>query len=356
MRMMPARTAGGRTPLVTVVVPCYNYGHFLPGCVESIVSQPGVETDVLIIDDASTDNSAQVAAELADRISQVRLVAHEVNRGHIATYNEGLATVDSDYVVLLSADDLLAPGALGRATGLMEANPSVGLTYGNPQLFLDEPEQRRSRFYNWSVWQGEHWIEAQFKRGLSIIYSAEAVVRTSVHHAVGYYRPELPHSGDLEMWLRIAAISDVGRVNGPDQAYRREHPASMMHTYYANAVEDLRRREDAYDSFLATAGGDLPNGPQLRATVRRRMSHEVIEWACNSVGQASQQEIDEAVAFAGQLNPELSSSGVWRELQRLTAGPDARPGPVARLGAWYDTNARDIGNRYRWRRWRYFGV
>ena len=356
MKLSPARATAKRAPLVTVVVPCYNYGHYLRACVESIVSQPGVETDVLIIDDASTDNSAEVAAQLADQVSQVRFVHHALNKGHIATYNEGLVTVDSDYVVLLSADDLLAPGALGRATALMEANPSVGLTYGNPQLFSETPVEHRPRFTSWSVWGGDRWIEAQFKRSLSIIYSAEAVVRTSVHHAAGYYRPELPHSGDLEMWLRIASISDVGRVNGADQAYRRDHAASMMRTHFASAVEDLRRRDDAYESFLATAGADLPSIDRLRATVRRGMSRETIEWALSNRDAADPAQIAAAVSFAEELNPEYSSLRVWREFARLNGSPGTPVGPVSRLAAWYDANARDISNSYHWRRWRYFGV
>jgi glycosyltransferase involved in cell wall biosynthesis len=346
----PRPVAKGRAPLVTVVVPCYNYGHLLASCVDSIVSQPGVVTDVLIVDDASPDGSAAVAHELAERIPQVRVDAHEVNQGHIATYNGALATVDSDYVVLLSADDMLAPGALGRATALMEENPTVGLVYGNPQVFGDEPVLRRSRHHSSTVWEGDRWIEWQFRRGLSLIYSAEAVVRTSVHHRAGYYRPELPHSGDLEMWLRIAAISDVGRVNGPDQAYRREHAASMMHTHYATVVADLRRRDDAYESFLATAGADLPDREALRRTVRRRMSHEALEWALIASGHVLTDEVDEAVDFARELTPDYRRLRVWRE---FSAASDHRGRD---LGARYSAWARDISNRFHWRRWRYFGV
>ena len=144
--------------------------------------------------------------------------------------------------MLLSADDMLAPGALARATALMEKFPSVGLVYGHPQAFETEPHQNSDRARNWSVWRGERWIKAQFRRGLGIISSPEAVVRTSIQHQVGYYRPELPHSGDLEMWLRIADISDVGRVNGVDQAYRRLHGASMMTTGYGTLLRDLEER------------------------------------------------------------------------------------------------------------------
>ena len=245
-----------RAPHFSVVVPCYNYGRFLGDCVGSILAQPGITADVLIVDDASTDGSALVAEGLAAKHRQVSVLAHKENKGHIASYNDGLALADSDYVVLLSADDMLTPGSLGRAAALMDRHPSVGLVYGHPQEFGEQPVQGRDTAHSWSVWSGEKWIAAQFRRGLGIISSPEAVLRTSVQHEIGYYRPALPHSGDLEMWLRAADVSDVGRINGTDQAYRRVHPASMMLTQYGSVLTDLVERNRAYESFLASSGMD----------------------------------------------------------------------------------------------------
>ena len=74
---------------VDVIVPCYNYGRFLRECVESVLGQP-VDVRVLIIDDASTDDTPEVAAALAAEDARVEFRRHAVNRGHIATYNEGL--------------------------------------------------------------------------------------------------------------------------------------------------------------------------------------------------------------------------------------------------------------------------
>ena len=105
---------------VDVIVPCYRYGHFLRGCVESALAQTGADVRVLIIDDASPDNTAEVATELAKEDSRVSFFRHAVNKGHIATYNEGIEWVSGDYMLLLSADDYLLPGALARAAELMD--------------------------------------------------------------------------------------------------------------------------------------------------------------------------------------------------------------------------------------------
>ena len=84
-----------------VYIPCYCYGHFLRECVQSVLSQSIQDVRVLIIDDASPDDSAEVAASLARQDSRLELRRHAVNQGHIRTYNEGLEWATGDYTLLL---------------------------------------------------------------------------------------------------------------------------------------------------------------------------------------------------------------------------------------------------------------
>ena len=124
---------------VDVVIPCYNYARYLRGCVQSVLSQPDVAVRVLIIDDASSDETAQVGSALAEADRRVEFHRHVVNKGHIATYNEGLLEWSaSDYVALLSADDLLAPGSLSRAVRVMNGDQSIGMVYGSTVHFAHE--------------------------------------------------------------------------------------------------------------------------------------------------------------------------------------------------------------------------
>ena len=113
---------------VDVVVPCYNYAKYLEICVRSILDQPDVAVRVLIIDDCSTDESEVVGRRLAADDSRVHYRRHDRNIGHIATYNEGLlGWATADYCLLISADDLLTPGALSRAVRVLDEYPSVGM-------------------------------------------------------------------------------------------------------------------------------------------------------------------------------------------------------------------------------------
>jgi cellulose synthase/poly-beta-1,6-N-acetylglucosamine synthase-like glycosyltransferase len=106
-----SRSEESEMSAVDLVVPCYNYARFLSRCISSILSQADVDVRVLIIDDTSSDDTPEVGLRLAAMDSRVKFRRHEQNRGHIATYNEGLLEwATAKYSMLISADDLLAPG------------------------------------------------------------------------------------------------------------------------------------------------------------------------------------------------------------------------------------------------------
>ena len=125
---------------VDVIVPCYNYGRFLRECVESIISQEGVDVRVLILDDASSDDTEAVCHMLAEQDSRIEFRRHGVNKGHIDTYNEGIEWLSGDYCVLISADDLLPPGSLCIAAKFLDEQPQVVMTYGRCLSFTHSDE------------------------------------------------------------------------------------------------------------------------------------------------------------------------------------------------------------------------
>lgn len=305
---------------VSVVVPCYNYGHLLPACLDSVLSQTGVSTRILIVDDASPDGSGEVARRLAEQDDRVEALVHRVNQKHIATYNEGLEWADGDYTVLLSADDLLTPGSLQRATALMESHSNVGFAYGYSVYFDGSqplPPVRVARPRN-RVWAGEEWIARRCRSATNIISSPEVVVRTSLQRAVGGYRPDLPHSGDLEMWLRLAARMDVGVVTNVDQALYRVHRQSMSRTEFSSAISDLEQRFRAFEVFFDSSSEHLQNPDRLRRQAAQATARRAF-WRASRLRvqpDAEAREAAEALAeFALTISPEMIDSAegrAWR--------------------------------------------
>ena len=344
-----------RRPTVSVIVPCYNYAEFLPRCLGSILDQPGVDVSVLVIDDCSSDDTSAVAAALSASDPRVEVRRHDVNQGHIATYNEGLEWAGGDYVVLISADDLMTPGSLARATRVMDRNPRVGMVYGRP-LYApsDEPlPTPTGRWKGTTIWPGLRWIDQRARTGTNCISSPEVVVRGSVHRAIGGYKPSLPHSGDLEVWLRVAAVSDIAYVKGIPQAIYRVHPRSMLRSNYADPLVDLVHRKAAFDAFFAECGGDGRFVTEQRR-VGRAFARQALWRASRAVDKGRTGEVEALVAFARDASPDTRRLVQWYGLrlrQRLGAGRSAWFPPLLVTGA-----AHRLRDRIGTLRWKVQGV
>lgn len=358
MKLQPSRSAGKRKS-VTVVIPCYNYGHFLAAAVDSVLSQDRVDAQVIIVDDASPDGSVEVARRLAAQDSRISVVAHEVNQGHITTYQDGLARVDTEYVALLSADDLLAPGALERAIDLMEAHPGVGMVYGLPAEFESEagpPPPKPGRRSSWIIWSGHEWLTIACVRGRGFILSPEVVMRTAALRQVGEYNIALPHSGDLEYWVRTAARWDIGRVNGPVHAYYRVHGQNMHLTSFATIQLDLEHRLEAFRVLESGSLDDaLPRARRLFQLAKQGISREALILATRNLDSGgapdySAQLLELAVTTHPRSARMPRGRLVARRVRRALAG--ARPTDIHRFAE----RARTQLDRVRWTFWRIVGI
>lgn len=311
---------------VDVFVPCYNYGRYLPQAVESVLSQQGVEVRVLVIDDASTDDTPELGAALARRDSRVAFRRHAVNRRHIATYNEGIGWIGADYCLLLSADDYLLPDALARATALMDADPSVGFAFGCAYALLESGDRIAMRPLGGGVAADRVIPGADFIRrsgGSNIVPTPTAVVRTSLQKAVGGYRPELPHSGDMEMWLRLAARGAVGYVDAALAVYRL-HSSNMSRDYFAAVLPDFQQRHLAIDMFLTHSGHLLDNPARLRRRMMRHLAGEVLKSASMAFNSGKTDLSGELTNYARELDPAIRRSPHWwRIAAKRRLGPKA---------------------------------
>jgi glycosyltransferase involved in cell wall biosynthesis len=258
---------------VDVVIPNYNYGRYLRDCVGSVLNQKVEKLRVLIIDNASSDDSRQVARDLAAMDSRVELLLREKNLGPHASFNAGIDWAQSDYFLILCSDDYLAPGALKNAIDLMESHPEVHLTYGSSRfLTTDEALENKSALERscWTIRDGASFLQDICRSGRNDISGPTVVVRTSVQNQVGHYNPKLTHTDDLEMWLRFALWGSIGATDAV-QAVARVHPFNQSAT-----VGDLRQWslefEAAFRSFFNGDGASLDNAHELLRRARRALS------------------------------------------------------------------------------------
>lgn len=304
-------------PNVDVVVPCYNYGRFLYRCVNSVLRQEHVGVRVLIIDDASSDDTAEVGSRLAALDSRVEFRRHEVNQGHIATYNEGLlGWAGAEFSLLLSADDMLADGALGRATRLMARHSEVGMTYGMALIIGSDEDLTIPPCFGSDEYQilscGDV-LQYCCQHG-NPVPTPTAVVRTKLQHELGGYRNDLPHTGDMEMWMRFATQASIGVLRAL-QAYYRWHGGNMGRMYYDGVVNDLRGQKEALRQLFRTWGKRIPEFSSWMESMDRRIGEEAF-WLASKVFDDGDIEGSRVfVRFAEEHNPDLRWSSKWWRYQ-----------------------------------------
>lgn len=356
----PTLATGSTTPgVVSVVIPCYNYARYLADCVSSALDHQGqTQVEVVIVDDCSTDHTQEVGTRLAERDSRVRYVRHEQNLGHIATYNDGLSRVTGEFVALVSADDLVAPGALDRARAVLSSDPGLAFAFGpvahtteqasglDPTAWADQDAP-----FSVVTSDGHSWSAHVTRNARNPVACPEVVCRTAAQWEVGGYRPDLPHSGDLEMWLRLTTVGGVATISGPYQAIRRMHTNNMSSGY--TAASDLEQVEAAFAVFQAYARRAWPADPDLlpgvRATLARRAIRLGLDEATADGDFLASDEFRELLAYALSADPSVRARPSTRLLMGLAEGRTWASAalPIQRAGV---SMARGLAGRLRQRR------
>ncbi|WP_052207523.1 glycosyltransferase family 2 protein [Sinomonas humi] len=329
------------TPTVSVAIASYNYAHYLGDSIESALNQEGVRLEVVVVDDASRDDSVAVANRIASRDSRVKVFAHERNQGHIATFNEALGRCSGEFLVKLDSDDMLTAGSLARSASALQSHGNVGFVYGNPLTFETQtPPARTAGPGRLKVWSGRHWTQLRCRRGDNVIMQPEVMMRASVFRATGGHRANLPATHDLNVWLRMAAIADVARLGGVDQGFYRVHTDSLLRSSFGSYLADLQGRLDAFEDFFRGMQGQQgahADIDQWRSALRRRLSQQALVYALRVRSGAASGEVQPYLDFARETSD-------W-SLGEMRVGLGYRP-------EWYFR----IGDKVRWRWWRRFGT
>jgi glycosyl transferase family 2 len=353
------RPEAGRRALVSVIIPMYNYGHFLPATVDSALCQDHVDVELIIVDDASSDDSATVARRLVTADPRVTLLSLTANSGPARAFNSGYERATGEFIVRLDADDLLTPGSLARAVALFDAFPGVGLVYGHPLHFdgdVPDAASARQQVRSWSTWSGHDWIAERCRRGVNCITTPEAIVRASVMASVGNLSTEIPTATDIHLWLRVAAESDVGRVDGTDQALHREHAASITGRAEYTDMVDLTERKAVFDDFFSGPGKKLADAGELYRTANASLADEALLQACRAYdrGRTGSVDVSAFTDFALLTYPDARQLPHWGALRRRQLlGPALSAAPGIFTGSQV---SRRLRGRLAYRRWQHTGL
>lgn len=238
---------------VSVIIPTYNYGHFLPECVESVLGQTVLPDEIVIVDDGSTDNTPEVIRPYLSN-PLIKYIRTE-NSGVSAARNTAITASTAEVIGLLDADDIWHRDKLELQLPLF-SDPNVGVVYSGVESFGDG-EIVQSRTVR--RLRREEMLWSLMQR--SQIVTSSALVRRACFERVGMFPVKFSQSEDYHLWLRIAATGfDFDCVEQPLLKYRTGHDS---------AVSTARIGE----RFLAKASvlEDVVGDPEFGAAFSPRM-------------------------------------------------------------------------------------
>ncbi|MFE4360077.1 glycosyltransferase family 2 protein [Kitasatospora sp. NPDC056800] len=202
-------------PLVSVVIPLYNDARTLPACLDAVTAQTYPNLEIVVVDDASTDDSALVAEKYP-----CRLVRQERNAGPAETRNRGAREARGEIVFFLDADVGLSPTSVAAAVERLAADPETGSVCG---ITAKEPLLPTTRVGDYRILQSYYW-RISSEGTVTPWFSALAAIRRSLFLDSGGLNPALRQTEEIDFGVRLSAThrielssAVVGRHNDEEQ-------------------------------------------------------------------------------------------------------------------------------------------
>lgn len=226
-------------PRVSVIVPNYNHARFLPQRVESVLNQTLGDIEVVLLDDASTDNSREVLSRYTSD-PRVRTIFSEENSGSVfRQWNRGFRECKGQYVWIAESDDYADAAFLETLAERLDTNPTVGVAYcqswmvdenGTIVYLMEDTKQRKAidpdHWKSDFVSNGREECANYFVQGCMINNASSALLRRSVVEQVGYADESFTLAGDWMFWVKMLMSSDLAFVAKPLN-YWRQHGGTV---------------------------------------------------------------------------------------------------------------------------------
>jgi glycosyltransferase involved in cell wall biosynthesis len=241
-RLAPAVANAGHTPKISVLIPTYNYARYLPEAIESVLAQDRDDYEILISDDASTDDSARIIRHYATIDSRIRFVIHPRNLGMVANWNSCLEQARGEYVKFIFGDDLLAsPNALRSYAEMLDQQPGANLA-ASARILVDDNTRMIGLWDNLApgIYDGPRLIARCLRTRRNLIGEPSAVMFRRASAERGF-DPDYRQMVDLEMWLHQLLQGRLAYTSVPLCAFRQhdEQQTAVNHRSHLPYLELL---------------------------------------------------------------------------------------------------------------------
>jgi glycosyltransferase involved in cell wall biosynthesis len=197
-------------PKVDIIIPAYNAARYLAAALASVEAQTFADWRIMLIDDGSTDNTAEVAAPFMERLGQRFKYIKQENQGLPAARNAAIRNSSSEYMALLDSDDIWLPDRLAESLRYLESHPSVGISHSSV-AFVDETGKILQTF-DTPQKHGEGMVAPYIYMRKLQLPCPTVTFRRSCIEKVGLFDETMRATEDRDLWFRIALHFEVGFV------------------------------------------------------------------------------------------------------------------------------------------------
>lgn len=252
-------------PLVTVVCLCYNHARFVKEAIQSVKSQTYENIELIVVDDASTDNSKEVIQQALQPYPEVTFISLDANEGNCRAFNRGWRVAKGEFMIDFAADDVLLPNRIERGVrAFLSSGSRAGVQFSDAELIDEQGKHlgfHSDRFPNQTIPQGDLYKELIRRY---FICSPTMMFRKTVIDQLGGYDEQLAYE-DFDFWIRSSRSFEyvylpevlvkrrVVKNSMSDRQFR--HASVQQHSTFVvcEKIQTLNRTKDEQKALDARA-------------------------------------------------------------------------------------------------------
>ena len=268
---------------VSICIPTYNGAKWILNAVESAINQTYSDFEIVIVDDASTDQTVDLVRKL--KHPKINTFVNSKRLGIAGNWNQSIAYAKGDYIKFLFQDDLLAPTCLEKMVELFKTHNALGMVFSKRRILIDDPFNHQ--FKKWEINYGS--LHKRFKTLKTINVGVDllreyveigphknligeppaVMIRKECFSRVGKFNPYMEQLLDCEMWLRVMVGYDIGFIDEELCTFRVHKKAQ---TWQEKSTIDAIERLWCYEGVLL-----ICKDKQLRIQLEKLRKIEIIK-------------------------------------------------------------------------------
>lgn len=264
-------------PLISVIIPCYNYATYISEAIESIRAQTYSNWEIIVVDDGSTDNTADVVAEYVLLDPNRIKYYYQVNQGPSVARNIGIALTQGEYIQLLDADDYIANTKFEIQVSLLAANPDASLLYGDTYNFMHSPNNLSRVFTKFMLRMapvsGQGRDLALHMAYDNIFLIGSPLFKRSMALSAGQFNHTIFTFEDWNFWYKavLEGVRFIYDNRAGTEFYVRTHGNNTTGNQYKMWKYKIYARQEIINALYAAQESNIIYSPDMQTVLNKNL-------------------------------------------------------------------------------------